>query len=620
MFCYHPHTSPIQRLPVELLSYIFALGTHGVGLEDTPEAGEHTPQFTTENIKTPLIIASVNHHWRNIAHNTPSLWTSICVTVELIEADPDDEMGSLGVDRKLPTLNTNHLTSYLALSRNYPLDILIDARDQDWDFSEPEIPSEYECDTYTPPFSSAHMSTAISFLLPHLSRWRSIDILTDSWAPMYVALQHIQPVITAYGAPCLESLTLMRCNDFVSYSTTFEPHAMKGPAFLDLSGQPCLASTDILPRLQNLTLRGVHVDWASLAAVLSHSTAGLKTLELSSHCRDVRPTLSEYHQLLSTSPGLNKLVVSGSGPEVPDDEPEPLAREGLSQVSLPHLHEMTLGYHSAKEGQIVLELIDAPNVSVLTLEDSTYPGDAEDVDVSGLLTYLGTGEFPARVSHGVVIPDGLHHQLTVEKDSNESFLMPEKSQTSVSTGESTAQAVFPLLDTVILRGVKSCPPSLRTFFAPLPNLKSLELSGMSIQAIRALLPHGHIDSATHSIITTCPCPQLRSLCIRGFEYTRVHDFVLLVGGLAVERLDKGGCGLQEVDIHVDDTGGCVTEDVVRVSRAGTMVKVIREVPDDDDMDCDVCGGGGEGGDPFEAGGAFNDPVFDAHYAGRAFAR
>jgi hypothetical protein len=32
----------------------------------------------------------------------------------------------------------NNLTPYLALSSNYPLDIFIDARDQEWDFSEAE--------------------------------------------------------------------------------------------------------------------------------------------------------------------------------------------------------------------------------------------------------------------------------------------------------------------------------------------------------------------------------------------------------------------------------------------------------------------------------------------------
>lgn len=129
-------SSPIHRLPVELLSYIFSLRTHDTLGDDDND--DRNPPFTTESIKTPLILSSVNHHWRNIAYNTPSLWTSICVTVELIDGLKDEPAGAA----QYPTvLNNRHLISYLSLSRNYPLDILIDARDQDWDFSEPEYVS-----------------------------------------------------------------------------------------------------------------------------------------------------------------------------------------------------------------------------------------------------------------------------------------------------------------------------------------------------------------------------------------------------------------------------------------------------------------------------------------------
>jgi hypothetical protein len=80
--------------------------------------------------------------------------------------------------------------------------------------------------------SAVHMGIVISHLLPHLSRWRSIDILTDTWAPMYVALHQINTNITSFGTPLLESLTLMRCKDVVSYSPQFQPREMKDPVFL----------------------------------------------------------------------------------------------------------------------------------------------------------------------------------------------------------------------------------------------------------------------------------------------------------------------------------------------------------------------------------------------------
>lgn len=97
--------------------------------------GQPGPPFTTDTIRTPLVLSSVSRHWRRVALNTPALWTSLCITIEMVEDLGDAEERPL---HHKTTLNTSHITSYLALSRNYPLDILIDARDQDWDFFEPE--------------------------------------------------------------------------------------------------------------------------------------------------------------------------------------------------------------------------------------------------------------------------------------------------------------------------------------------------------------------------------------------------------------------------------------------------------------------------------------------------
>lgn len=122
---------PINSLPVELLSLIFTIGTHGT---DVAEDGNRP--CNTQSVRTPVVISQVNRRWRQIALNTPALWTSLCATLEMVETW--EEYNSLGQPFRSTSLNTEHLTSYLALSRNYPLDILIDARDPDWDFFEPE--------------------------------------------------------------------------------------------------------------------------------------------------------------------------------------------------------------------------------------------------------------------------------------------------------------------------------------------------------------------------------------------------------------------------------------------------------------------------------------------------
>ena len=119
--------------------------------------------------------------------------------------------------------------------------------------------------TYQPPLASEHLSQALSLLLPHLSRWCSISIFTDTWALMHTALTLISPAISTLGAPLLESITLMRCNDFVSFGQHFQPRELKdSPLFSFDPTHSTLRRDQVLPRLRDLTLKGVHADWLSL--------------------------------------------------------------------------------------------------------------------------------------------------------------------------------------------------------------------------------------------------------------------------------------------------------------------------------------------------------------------
>ncbi|KAG6909760.1 hypothetical protein DXG01_015476 [Tephrocybe rancida] len=608
-----PHCpSPIQKLPVELLSYILAIGAHGVENDDYSSV----PSIDAETIKTPLAFSGVSHHWRSVAHKTPSLWTSICITAGLI-----DPGAGQGQPKAAARFNASHLETYLALSRNYPLNILIDARDQDWDFSEPEIPSDYEYSSYSPPFSSAHMSKAISMLLPHLTRWRSLSILTDSWAPMYVALSMIQPSIISAGAPLLESLTLMRCNDFISYSPTFQPPDMRHPAFLSLNDTSAYPHNP-LPRLRNLTLRGVHVDWTSLSTILSQTEYGLDSLDLSSHSMDVRPTLHEFHQILSQSPNLAKLVVNGSGPQIFDEAGDgglSTILKDVQRASLTCLHDITIGYRSVLEGQAILELLDAPYAGSLTLEDGTHAGDVEDIDAGSLLSFLATGTFPSQESSGPLSTyTGMYSPA--EKEDNLNHIPKLPFANASPNSPPTSKAMFPLLHEITLRGVKSCPSNLYALFTSLPNLRHVEFSRMSVQMVRALLPQPIIVNSTVCAAMSFPCPQLQSLCTRGCDQSELQDSFFLIEGIAHRRFDYGCSGLQEVDIHIGNTDVYVAEESCFLPIIGTMVKIIREVPQEEDeddlMDCDM----DSDIDPFEVGGAFNDPAFDAQYTSAILSR
>ncbi|EAU86675.2 hypothetical protein CC1G_07333 [Coprinopsis cinerea okayama7 len=563
------------------------------------------------------------------------------------------------------TLDTRHITSYLALSKRYPLDILIDARDYEWDFLEDGVTQASDVECYSPPFSSSHMKTVFDLLLPHLSRWKTLSILTDTWKPMHTALQSINTPLLHHGAPLLESLTLMRCNDFVSFSSDFQPASLREPAFLSNAKAPSLnQSQSILPRLKHLSLRGVHMDWASLGAVLASSVSGLSSLELSSHCPDVRPSASDFHRILSSSPRLRKLIVSGSGPFIPGDTTIDalIRRHELDTVPLPDLTSLNLGYRSSTEGQLVLQLIHAPCVTSLTLEEATHPAEPDEIDAGGILTYLGTGEFQSAKERDLANYDSLqggsHHHYhqyhsKPRKDSTSSI-----ASTSTCVGSSVEidgrlydddhdddmtlvdfdtklQPPFPLLEALALKSVWAASSRpVAAFLGSLNRLKRLELVDMPMYAVHALisepvhdakgsleLPSPSTSSSSTSLPAPfpVPCSQLETLSLRNIDL-QLQDLHHILNDVIPERHGRGGDKLQNIDIHLspgapvsscqiqlDDGSVSTIEDAIQsqgsVSFKKVGVLVNLTLPSISSYE----------GEEEDLEMAFNDPHFDSHY-------
>ncbi|PPQ75825.1 hypothetical protein CVT24_002691 [Panaeolus cyanescens] len=604
MFGYRS-SAPINRLPTELLSYIFTLSTQ-VASEPSSGTDQNTPDITPESVRVPLVISSVCRRWRAVSLSQSSLWAKICVSADLVDHTLSWK----------PTIDPRHIVSYLARSRSYPLDILIDARDPEWDFEESEMYDGTEQDDYVPKFLESNMMEAISLLIPHLPRWRSFTVLTDSWAQMRGGLQTINPYLTHYGAASLESLTLMRCNDFVAYCPTFQPAKRRGIDFLSKS--PNSSKADIFPKLKHLSLRGVHLDWTALNDALSVSKS-LITLELASHCEDVRPNLDQFHKLLKASPSLQKLSLNNSGPSLP------LNLDNISRdyepVSLPSLRDVAVGYRNPIEGRVTLELLKARNVKSLTVEDANYPGETGEIDAGSILTYIGTKESAPLDNHIFPVAYDLsprRYEIAVATTPTTTNGSCSPKCTTCASDESNdsedSPSAFPSLERVTLKGMQASPRPLRAFFSALPELRYLELSGMSIQAVQALLPSGSSPSSDASSSTPCPCPQLRTLCIRGSENLNTQELDFIVGGFAAERQKEGVDGLKKVDIHLTDA-----EKAAKLSRAsspGVVVNIFNDSTDDAGLDItdeeleDLAQAEMEA---FLPGGTFNDPHFDAWY-------
>ena len=123
-------TCHINSLPVELLSEIFnicALSANPV----TERSDYSPPVINSESILVPIVLSSVSRRWRSITLPQANLWSNICITPELLDWESDNGIRS-------SKLNSSQVQTYISRSRNHPLNILIDGRDPDWDFSEPE--------------------------------------------------------------------------------------------------------------------------------------------------------------------------------------------------------------------------------------------------------------------------------------------------------------------------------------------------------------------------------------------------------------------------------------------------------------------------------------------------
>ncbi|KAJ7054212.1 hypothetical protein C8F01DRAFT_1259957 [Mycena amicta] len=353
LFCMYRHlqgSSPVHALPVELLSHIFLLATHhSLNTEE-----DDCPPFNSESVQAPLSFAAVCRHWRHVALN-PALYTSLCITPELLRPATDGTQ----------SLDLRGIAAYLKLSRNYPVDILIDGRDQEWDFDDEGL--------YTPWFSAQHMCNAMALILPHLHRWRSLSIFTDVCTPMHAALGAFEAqLVSGSTASRLETLRLMRCDAYAAYG---EPNS----AYSFLSTVP-MDRMSVFPRLRRLALRGVSAAWSPLSA---HLPASLRTLELAFLPASLHPSISALSAMLDATPNLEHLTLNVAGP--------PVSQEEIPAVpKLPNLASLSLGYTCTAAGAAVLRLVSssASALCSISLEDASDPASLVALDAAPMLLLI----------------------------------------------------------------------------------------------------------------------------------------------------------------------------------------------------------------------------------------
>ncbi|PPQ96502.1 hypothetical protein CVT26_010439 [Gymnopilus dilepis] len=251
--------SPANRLPHELLAYIFTICAADIS--------DHHPV-------SMIHLTHVSARWRDVALTTQSLWGRITLTFPL------------------SPWQFSYSSAYLKRSGSYPLELLWDLRDPSWDWDE---------DAHT--IGWKEMENVMRLFMPHFTRWRSLELLADNWIPIFAFLWYSKDV---RNGPLLESLSLSRCNAyFANPGQTFQPVALRKSM--------SLFGGIHLPSLRRVSLVGVHIDWSAPCALRN-----LTQLDFKYFACDVTPTLAQFQSIVEACPLLSSLSICGRGPDIGD--------------------------------------------------------------------------------------------------------------------------------------------------------------------------------------------------------------------------------------------------------------------------------------------------------------
>ncbi|THH16863.1 hypothetical protein EW146_g3834 [Bondarzewia mesenterica] len=276
--------SSVHLLPVELLSRIFVFGFQSaVDLDHPFKRAAFEPALNFE-----VLVSHVCRHWRQVALNTPSLWTNI---------------------RMRKPSHLERSTEFIRRSRTKLLDILIDTVAMS-DHVEGHTLCKHE------------FHPAYDIIDPHSERWHSLVLKVADLVCKQGARDRLH---TTGPVPNLEIVQLWHLEDWLSAQTLA----------VQTAKPPVKVLREAAIGLKDLSLVGVNLAW-------SHEQtpylAGLRTLELKLHAEGTRPTWPEWEAILRACPDLERLALHYSGPrEVGSWSTDPIPLLKLRDLSLADL-------------------------------------------------------------------------------------------------------------------------------------------------------------------------------------------------------------------------------------------------------------------------------------------
>ncbi|OJA09333.1 hypothetical protein AZE42_05462 [Rhizopogon vesiculosus] len=420
------------------------IGDDGDKSQDEDGLSESSSDSTFEAAPPfEVLISHICQHWRTVAINTPSLWTKISVSP--LESAPFERVKTL-----------------LERGKSLPIDIHIDCEppddDEEGSCCSGSEDSEPHQSSHSMSFSD--LDALMSLLVPHISRWGSIEVSVSCYKHMFVVLSAVSDPSIA-GAPQLEALQLYHHEDAESIAAFAHPDLVQ---HFKLFG-------GIAPRLKSVALWGVHVDWCQ--EWLS-SGSNLLDLELAYHTDDVRPSWRQFVGILRGAPKLETLSLCSSGPL---GAPHDWRSEGGSSddysgvIELRSLTDLVLAFHSPIYVSGLLRCLALPALKSLTL-------DFDDDDYTDIVAQLA-GPATTAVQ---VLKDG------------------EKRHSLLSG-----------LQTLKISGLPCSDRSVELMYKELGNLKALNLSMT------------YLTPAFLQLLYPCPVPGRRDVWLRSLTTLSTAD-------------------------------------------------------------------------------------------------
>ena len=304
-----PSNCGIASLPPEILSHIFILGSRTLetvifkhyGTMDVDYDDDDDNEFAT-------LCSHVCQYWRAIALNISQLWCFLDFT-----EDPSEKRCKVWIERSKD--------APLAIDVSHPVD-------------KDCGPDEEGAQTFRE-LSRAH--AILDLILPHAHRWKTFELVTDSYDVLWLWQQELVPLRIA---PILEHIGLF-CHGELPLPPLHGTHV---PTPL-----PLVLFPEGTPKIRSVNLWAVHFDWE-----LTTFFTGLEHLHLAWHEVDVRLTIEQFVQALRLCPNLETLLLEGSAPK-PGDWPR-------ERLLLPKLRCLALTHIDVNDAISVIDHLDFPNL------------------------------------------------------------------------------------------------------------------------------------------------------------------------------------------------------------------------------------------------------------------